>query len=149
LLKVNIDNLLKSRSKLREKYSSELMIKPRNVVIENRDGELLSKLISIIEENMHETEFGVKTLADGAGLSRMQLYRKLKALVNKTPHEMINAFRMERAAQILVQKQMTVSEVAYEVGFNTPKYFSRCFKEQFGVLPTEYVKEQSKKAKEE
>jgi signal transduction histidine kinase/DNA-binding response OmpR family regulator/streptogramin lyase len=144
LLKVNIDNLLKSRSKLREKYSSELMIKPRNVVIENRDGELLSKLITIIEENMHETEFGVKRLADGAGLSRMQLYRKLKALVNKTPHEMINAFRMERAAQILVQKQMTVSEVAYEVGFNTPKYFSRCFKEQFGVLPTEYVKEQTK-----
>jgi signal transduction histidine kinase/DNA-binding response OmpR family regulator/streptogramin lyase len=149
LLKVNIENLLKSRSKLREKYSSELMIKPRNVVIENRDGELLSKLISIIEENMHETEFGVKTLADGAGLSRMQLYRKLKALVNKTPHEMINAFRMERAAQILVQKQMTVSEVAYEVGFNTPKYFSRCFKEQFGVLPTEYVKEQTKKSEKE
>jgi len=149
LLKVNIDNLLKSRSKLREKYSSELMIKPRNVVIENRDGELLSKLISIIEENMHETEFGVKTLADEAGLSRMQLYRKLKALVNKTPHELINTFRMERAAQILVQKQMTVSEVAYEVGFNTPKYFSRCFKEQFGMLPTEYVKEQSKDSKKE
>ncbi|MCK5853114.1 response regulator, partial [bacterium] len=149
LLKVNIDNLLKSRSKLREKYSSELMIKPRNIVVENRDGELLSKLILIIEENMHETEFGVKALADGAGLSRMQLYRKLKALVNKTPHEMINAFRMERAAQILVQKQMTVSEVAYEVGFNTPKYFSRCFKEQFGMLPTEYIKEQSKQSGQE
>ncbi len=149
LLKVNIDNLLESRAKLRMKYSSELMIKPRNVVIENRNGELISKLISIIEENMHETEFGVKTLANEAGLSRMQLYRKLKALVNKTPHELINTFRMERAAQILVQKQMTVSEVVYEVGFNTPKYFSRCFKEQFGMLPTEYVKEQSKDSKKE
>jgi signal transduction histidine kinase/ligand-binding sensor domain-containing protein/DNA-binding response OmpR family regulator len=149
LLKANINNLLKSRSKLREKYSSELMIKPRDIVIESRDGELLTKLIEIIENNMHETEFDVKTLADEAGLSRMQLYRKLKALINKTPHELINTFRMERAAQILIQKQMTVSEVAYEVGFNTPKYFSRCFKEQFGMLPTKYIKEHSKKSKKE
>ncbi len=140
VLKARIDNLLRSRQKLREKYSSELMLKPRNIIIGNRDGELLSKLIGIIEENMSDPDFSVKTLADGVGLSRMQLYRKLKALVDKTPHDLINTIRLERAAQILVQKQMTVSEVAYMVGFNTPKYFSRCFREKYGMLPTQYVK---------
>jgi YesN/AraC family two-component response regulator len=140
VLKARIDNLLRSRQKLREKYSNELMLKPRNIIIGNRDGELLSKLIGIIEENMSDPDFSVKTLADGVGLSRMQLYRKLKALVDKTPHDLINTIRLERAAQILVQKQMTVSEVAYMVGFNTPKYFSRCFREKYGMLPTQYVK---------
>jgi len=140
VLKAGIDNLLKSRLNLREKYSNELMLKPRNIVIKNRDGELLTKLVAIIEENMDDPDFSVKTLVDGVGLSRMQLYRKLKALINKTPHDLINDIRLERAAQLLEQKQMTISEVAYMVGFNTPKYFSRCFREKYGMLPTQYIK---------
>ncbi len=144
VLKARIENLLKSREKLREKYSRELTLKPRNIVIEDRDGELLSRLVDIIEKNMADPDFSVKNLADEVGLSRMQLYRKLKAIVDKTPHEMINDIRLERAAQILVQQQLTVSEVAYMVGYNTPKYFSRCFREKYGMLPTQYMKKHEK-----
>jgi len=143
VLEARIKNLLRSRDRLREKFSNELMLKPRNIIIENRDGELLSKLIGIIDDNMDNPDFNVKTLADEIGLSRMQLYRKLKALVDKTPHDLINDLRLERAAQILVQKQLTVSEVAYMVGFNTPKYFSRCFREKYGMLPSQYAEKKS------
>ena len=146
VLKAGIDNLLKSREKLREKYSNELMLKPRNVVIKNRDGELLTKLVSIIEENMDDPDFSVKTLVDGVGLSRMQLYRKLKAVIDKTPHDLINDIRLERAAQLLKQNQVTISEVAYMVGFNTPKYFSRCFREKYGMLPTQYIRSEQNDA---
>ncbi len=144
VLKAGIDNLLTSRARLREKFSKELMLKPEEIVINDRDGELLAKLIRIIEENMSNPDFSVKTLADGVGLSRMQLYRKIKAILDKTPHELINTLRLERAAQILVQNQLNVSEVAYMTGFNTPKYFSRCFREKFGVLPTQYVKSKTR-----
>ncbi len=143
VLKVKMQNLLESRVKLREKYSGELLLKPKNIIIEDVDGKLLVNLIEIIENNMGDEDFGVKTLANEIGLSRMQLYRKLKAIVNKTPHELINTIRMERAVQLLLQKQLTISEVAYSVGFNTPKYFSRCFKEQYSMLPSQYIKNMS------
>jgi AraC-like DNA-binding protein len=88
---------------------------------------------------MSDNLFNAEMLSKKVGMSRMQLYRKLRGLTNQTVHEFIRSIRLKRAVQLLEQKRMTITEVAYEVGFNDLTYFARCFRKQYQKSPSEYI----------
>jgi len=98
-------------------------------------------VVEIVEKNLAEYEFDVESLAHQLALSRRQLFRKFKAVAGCTPNVFIRDIRLKRAAQLLRDSGMTVSEIIYAVGFSDPKYFRNIFRERFGVLPGEYNKQ--------
>ncbi|NJO89312.1 MAG: helix-turn-helix transcriptional regulator [Chloroflexia bacterium] len=93
-----------------------------------------------MEKNIDEPKFSVEDLSAELGMSRVYLYKKLLAITGKTPVEFIRIIRLKRGAQLLEKSQMNVAEVAYAVGFNSPRYFSKYFKDEYGVLPKAYIK---------
>lgn len=117
---------------------------PSEIVITSLDEKLIEKAIKYVEDNMSRTELSVEELSRGLGMSRVHLYKKLLQITGKTPIEFIRVIRLKRAAQLLRESQLHVSEVAFEVGFNNPKYFSRYFKDEFGVLPSVYQEKEGK-----
>lgn len=114
------------------------------IVITSLDEKLIEKAIKYVEDNMSRTELSVEELSRELGMSRVHLYKKLLQITGKTPIEFIRVIRLKRAAQLLRESQLHVSEVAFEVGFNNPKYFSRYFKDEFGVLPSVYQEKEGK-----
>lgn len=135
-----INSLLSQRERLRRKFSAEITLQPRDVIVNNRDAAFMEKIIAIIENNFTQESFTVEHLQSEIGMSRMQLHRKLKALTNQSTSDFIRTIKLKRAAQILRQPGIQIAEAAYLSGFNHMSYFSKCFKEQFGVLPSDYVK---------
>lgn len=117
---------------------------PSEIVITSLDEKLIEKAIKYVEDNMSRTELSVEELSRELGMSRVHLYKKLLQIIGKTPIEFIRVIRLKRAAQLLRESQLHVSEVAFEVGFNNPKYFSRYFKDEFGVLPSVYQEKEGK-----
>lgn len=117
---------------------------PSEIVITSLDEKLIEKAIKYVEDNMSRTELSVEELSRELGMSRVHLYKKLLQITGKTPIEFIRVIRLKRAAQLLRESQLHVSEVAFEVGFNNPKYFSRYFKDEFGVLPSVYQEKEGK-----
>lgn len=119
---------------------------PSNIVITSLDEKLVEKAIKYVEDNISRSELSVEELSSELGMSRVHLYKKLLQITGKTPIEFIRTIRLKRAAQLLRESQLYVSEIAYEVGFNNPKYFSKYFKDEFGVLPSAYqLKEKNNK----
>ena len=117
---------------------------PSEIVITSLDEKLIEKAIKYVEDNMSRTELSVEELSRELGMSRVHLYKKLLQITGKTPIEFIRVIRLKRAAQLLRESQLHVSEVAFEVGLNNPKYFSRYFKDEFGVLPSVYQEKEGK-----
>lgn len=144
LLKLRVKNLLNSRKRLREKFSQNIAFEPHEITITTPDQNLLQQVIESIEKFMEDSSFDVNALAKELGVSRSVLYRKLPAITNYTPKEFIRVIRLKRAAQILEKADLPISDVCYRTGFKTPKYFSRCFRDFFGVLPSEYAKQKKK-----
>ena len=99
------------------------------------DTNFLDHLRQLVQEQMGSSDFGVETLASEMGLSRVQLYRKVKALTGRTPVDIIRLSRLNRASALLAQGHKNISEVAYDVGFSSPSYFTKCFKDEFGIVP--------------
>ncbi|MFW5774467.1 MAG: helix-turn-helix domain-containing protein, partial [Tangfeifania sp.] len=97
------------------------------------------KTLEIVEKNMSDSEFNVDRMVEEIGMSRSVFYRKLKNLTGQSANDFIKIMRLKRAAQILRQNKLTISEVSYEVGFNDPQYFSKCFSKQFGITPSQFV----------
>ena len=147
LLELRIKNMLKTRDQMRQQLTAlqETHIEPRDLKIASKDQEFLKKAIKCLEENLSNSNFGVDDLYRELGLSRTQLYRKLKGLVGQSANEFIRSFRLKRAAQLLKQQEMTISEVTYYVGFNDLQYFRYCFKKQFGSNPSEYAQMSNQK----
>jgi DNA-binding response OmpR family regulator len=133
-----VKSLLAHNERLRKKFSREFVIHPSDIPLGNKDMEFLNNLVQVIEKNIDNESFTVEHLQNNIGMSRMQLHRKLKALTNQSASDFIRSIRLKRAAQILKQPGMQVAEAAYLSGFNHMSYFAKCFKEQFGVLPSEY-----------
>jgi AraC-like DNA-binding protein len=100
--------------------------------------------LEVVEKNISNSDLSVEELSREMYMSRVALYKKLLALTGKTPIEFIRSIRLKRAAQLLEKSKLTVSEIAYEVGFNNPKYFSRFFKSEFNMLPSAYQLEKRK-----
>lgn len=138
LLKVK--NILLNRQKLQDKFQTQTLACPSSVNEKSMDDKFIIKLVSIIEQDISNTELNVNFLAKNICLSRQQLYRKLKAITGKTPREFIRSIRLKRAAQLIEQNTGSIGEIAYRAGFDNLSYFSKRFKEEFGKLPSEYGK---------
>ena len=139
-LSARIKSILNQRERLRKKYSQEFTLQPSDITLKNRDMIFLDKLVKIVEQNLTNETFAVEDLQNEIGMSRMQLHRKLKALTNQSTSDFIRSIKLKRAAQILRQPGIQIAEAAYLSGFNHTSYFSKCFKEKFGVLPSAYVR---------
>ncbi|NUO01038.1 MAG: response regulator [Saprospiraceae bacterium] len=139
LLRLRMRNLIHIREKLREKYNRQLEFKiPETEADTSLDDTFLATLIRSIENNLEDSEFSVDQLAAGVFLSRMQLYRKLKALTDQTPHDLIRTCRLRKAAALLATGKYTVAEITYKVGYTDLKHFREQFRKQFGVSPSAY-----------
>ena len=138
-LVVRIHNLIQQRKILRKKFAGQIMLKPTEIAVNSADEKFLTNLMKVIEKNMGEEDFGVEELAREVAMSRSQLHRKLIALTNQAPSEVLRNTRLLRAKELLQKKFATPSEVAFKVGFNSHTYFSKCFKEEFGISPGEVV----------
>lgn len=117
---------------------------PSEIVITSLDEKLIEKAIKYVEDNISRSDLSVEELSRELGMSRVHLYKKMLQITGKTPIEFIRVIRLKRAAQLLRDSQLHVSEIAFQVGFNNPKYFSRYFKEEFGVLPSTYQEKEGK-----
>ncbi len=137
-LNVRITNLITQRRQLRKRFSKEIKLQPKDIAITSADEQFLKRAIEIVNHNIGNAEFQISDFTAEIGLSRMQLHRKLKSLTDQSTTEFIRTLRLKRAAKLLESHSGNISEIAYEVGFNNPAYFSECFKKQFGVLPSEY-----------
>lgn len=130
------------RESLRSKHlSGEAVSASQEFVLTNSDSDFLATLDKIILQNLNDTEFGNDQLAEALFLSKSTLMRKVKGLLDTTPNEYIRTRRLNIAASMLSQSNCRINEVCYAVGFNTPSYFTKCFKRQFGMQPAEYMKE--------
>lgn len=141
-LQLNISNLLMLQANMRRKFSQQITLQPSNILIESSDEEFLNKVMLIIENNFAEADFSVNTLASDLGMSTPVLYKKIKVLTGLTVNNFVKSVRLKRAAQLLRQNVYTVYEIAYIVGFNDPKYFSKEFIKQFGRTPSDYAFEE-------
>ncbi len=152
LLLARIDNMLERRralvSKLsalagekKGKVSGKIEISPEEIVITDKDEQLIKKVMVWLEENVAGSEVTVDQLAAYVGMGRTSMYNKIKGLTGKSPVELIQDFRMEKATYYLKSGQFSVSETSYKVGFSDPGYFSRSFKKHFGISPADYIKQ--------
>lgn len=147
LLALRVRNVLNIHDHIKNNLLNKktLNIEPTNVKIASRDEDFIKKAVHIVEDNMSNSEFYVDDLGRELGLSRMQLYRKLKGLIGQSANEFVRSIRLKRAAQLIRQNQLTISEITYHVGFNDLQYFRDCFKKQFGVNPSEYASDAEEK----
>lgn len=139
-----IKNLIIQRKELRNKFGRATIIKPSEVSAVSIDQKFLEKIIKTVEDNFDNEYFSVKILSERTGMSVSQLNRKLNALINQPAGKLICSLRLQRAADLLKQNAGNVAEICFKVGFNDQAYFSRTFKKQFGISPSEYKKEGSK-----
>jgi len=139
ILQTKVENILSVRQSLKQKYTSQMLLQPRNVILSSPDERFLQKAIDVVENNISDPDLDIEHFAAEIGVSRMQLYRKLDALTEMTVKEFVRNIRLKRAAQLLVQKKLNVSEIAYAVGFKDLSHFRKCFKTEFGMSASEYA----------
>ena len=135
LLLSRIENLIESRKKLSQVLSKGVEDDGIGNISNEIDKSFLKQLRKIIQENLANSDLSVEQIGDEIGLSRVQLYRKVKALTGNSPVEIVRKARLTRARHLLQTTERTVSEIAYAVGFSTPSYFSKCYKDEFGESP--------------
>lgn len=139
ILLARVKNLIEERNRRIASFSKGTEISPSDVTITTIDQKLMTKIMECLEKNMDNSEYSVEELSSDIGMHRMNLYRKLQSITGMTPSEFIRTIRLKRAAQLLQSDpNLTVSEVSNMVGFNTSKYFTRYFKDMFGVTPSQY-----------
>lgn len=139
-LQIRIRNLIANRLALRQRFTSNSIIKPGEISVSSNDEEFIEKLMNLVEMNMGNENFTVETMSREAGMSQSQLHRKLKAIVNMTSNHFIRSVRMHRAMELLQNGKGNISEVAYSVGYDDPGYFSKTFRNFFGRLPSDIQK---------
>ncbi|WP_281989572.1 hybrid sensor histidine kinase/response regulator transcription factor [Aquimarina aggregata] len=147
LLVLQVANLLRSRQNFIEKFKKELFLIPKKLELKSPDEIFLKKAIKIIEENISDSEFMASTLVDHMHMSQSVLYRKLKALTGQSISEFIRMVKLNKASQLLLQTDLNIANIAYEVGFNDLKYFRTCFKKTYGLTASQYRKSKGKESK--
>ena len=138
VLEQRVLNLLKTRQNLIKKFKKDIILKPKELEITSSDEIFLQKSIALIEKNINNTEFSINDFINEIGMSRSALYRKLKALTGQSITEFIRTIKLKRAAQLIAQTKLTISEIAFDLGFNDLKHFRKSFKKLFNELPSQY-----------
>ena len=138
LLQTRVRNMVNSRRQLRDLYSKEVVLKPSDISINAADERFIERVKKVLDEKITEESFTVEDFSTDLHMSRMQLHRKLKALTGLSASEFLRTERLKLAASLLQNKELNINEVCYKVGFSSPSYFSKCFRETFGMLPTDY-----------
>jgi YesN/AraC family two-component response regulator len=133
-----IKNNISQQSSLRQTFRQHIEANPSEIAISSADEEFVKQALEIVEKNISNPDFSVEELSRALFMSRVSLYKKILALTGRSPIEFIRSIRLKRAAQLLEKSQLTIAEVAYEVGFNNPKYFTKYFKMEYNVLPSHY-----------
>jgi signal transduction histidine kinase/ligand-binding sensor domain-containing protein/DNA-binding response OmpR family regulator len=144
MLQSRIRNLLAQQEAMRKLFQKQMEVNPSEISITSVDEQFIRQAIETVEQHISSPEFSVEDLSRALHMSRVALYKKLLALTGKSPLDFIKTLRLKRAAQLLEKSQFTISEIAYEVGFNNPKYFAKTFKKEFGLLPSEYAARKGK-----
>lgn len=139
-LLLRVHNLIELRNKLRKKFSGKLIVKPSEITVTSQDSQFMQRLLDTVEKHISDEKFSVEELGHEFGMSSSQINRKLKAIINQSAGTFIRTIRMERAMELLKNDQATIAEIAYETGFTEPAYFSRVFKNHFGISPSEVKK---------
>jgi len=137
-LEETIKNLLNNRSILREHYTSELPMESRSNSSTKLDRKFINEFTAIVESNLSNENFAVEHICKEIGISRVQLYRKVKALIGYNVNDYILTIRLQKAKFLLVNDQVSISEIAFKVGFSSQAYFSTVFKSKFGLTPSDY-----------
>jgi signal transduction histidine kinase/DNA-binding response OmpR family regulator len=136
---VRIKNLLKQRQTLKEKFSKEIVFQPDEVTVNYLDKEFLEKALAIAEKNILEQDFDLDKFAKKMFLSRSQLYRKLVAITGQPPGEFLRIFKLKKAANLILERKLSITQIALEVGFNSPSHFTKAFQQYFNCLPSEFI----------
>jgi signal transduction histidine kinase/CheY-like chemotaxis protein/ligand-binding sensor domain-containing protein/AraC-like DNA-binding protein len=139
ILLLRIDKLISQKNQRQSTFSQKLEVNPKEITITSIDEQLIQKALGYMEDNMDNPDYSVQQFSQDLGMDRTVLYKKLQSITGLSPSEFIRSIRLKRAAQLLIQGQYPVAEVAEKVGFNTQKYFSKYFKEAFGVTPSKYA----------
>lgn len=139
VLGAKIKSLLELKSTFKSTYTKQIKVLSPEITIESTDEKLLQEIVSYLEANLTNPQLSVEGLSKKIGMSRSSLYTKLLELTGQSPVEYIRSFRLEKAAVLMQKSNMTIAEIAYQVGFTTPNYFTKAFKKQFNMLPSEYI----------
>ena len=137
---MRLQKFLEWTAKSHVAFSQKLDVSPSEITITSLDEILIGKAIKVVEDHMSDTDFLVDSLGTALGLSRGHLYKKLMAITGKGPAEFIRTIRLKRGRQLLEKSQLQIAEIAYEVGYNSPKRFTVNFREEFGMSPSEYLR---------
>lgn len=139
LLAAKITNLLRSRKRLKEYYSVGKEMVPENIAFNTLDEEFLKQAIQIVEDHLADSEFSVDQFSKKIGMSRSNLYLKLKAITGESAMDFIKRIRFKKAVKLMQSKRYTIAQITYMCGFNSPSYFSTAFKQHYGCMPSEYL----------
>ena len=139
ILEAKIANIINLRRNARQVFRNKIHIEPQDITVTSLDEQFIRKALELVEKNMSVADYSVEAMSRDLGMSRTLLYKKILALTGKPPLEFVRSLKLKRAALLLTKSQMNVSEIAFQVGFNDPKYFTKHFKNEFGVLPSKYI----------
>ena len=133
-----VDYLIEQRERVRKQFEKNSILKP--VQISSYDEKLLNNAIEFIDQNLSDPNLSVKRISKEIGISRVHFYRKIKSLLSLSPNEFVRTYRIKKAGQLLEQKKLNVSDARMMVGFNDSDYFRSCFKKEYGLTPSEFIK---------
>ncbi|MFB6342336.1 two-component regulator propeller domain-containing protein [Saccharicrinis sp. FJH62] len=138
-LRLKIQNILENRQRIRDKIKADQLLEPEEIELTSLDDKFLKEAVEAVNDNIDDTSFDVEKFSMVIGVSPNKVYRKIKALTGQTAKEFIRNQRLKAAAKMLLQNKRSISEIIYMVGFSSPSYFTRCFREYYGCTPKEYI----------
>jgi ligand-binding sensor domain-containing protein/signal transduction histidine kinase/AraC-like DNA-binding protein len=139
VLELNVKNIIATKEAGRQRFVRELLLNPQPLSVESPDEKFIGKLMRIVDEHLDDPDFDVSTIVQEVGMSKTVLYKKVQALTNLSVADLIKSIRLKRAALLLAQNQLSIAEIAFSVGFNDRKYFSKEFKKLYHLSPSEYI----------
>jgi len=139
ILQAKIESILENRRILKEKFSSDFSFEPKEVKLPSADKEFLNKLVELMENHISDIKFNVDKMSKMMCISHANFILKVKNLTGQKPHNLLKTYRLKRAKQLLRQNEISISEVAYSVGYDNPSSFTRAFKAEFKQSPTEFM----------